>query len=82
MNRPIRVNSIEEQEALITPCACGSNRLLTASEELSLVRRRWYDLLVVACAVCGRTSPWLFDVTSFYEPTPRVSLALAGWVAA
>lgn len=77
MARPIRVNSVAEEENLIVPCVCGGRVLETASDEVALVRGRWFDALVVVCASCGRTTPWLFDITSFFEPHPRLALTLA-----
>jgi hypothetical protein len=68
----VRVDSIEEEEAAIGVCHCGSARRATVSEEMLPIRSRWYDSLVLRCQHCGSFVARVFDVTSFYEPRPGI----------
>lgn len=70
--RAVRVDSVDEEEAVIGVCDCGSATRATVSEELLPIRARWYDSLVLRCNGCGQFVARVFDVTSFYEPRPGV----------
>ena len=66
----LRVDSIEEEEAALGRCPCGSVDRATVSEDLMPLDSRWYDSLVLRCRRCGAFTARVFDVTSFYEPRP------------
>jgi hypothetical protein len=68
--RPLKVNSIAEEETALGHCECGARDRATISEELLPLDSRWYDSLVVRCRQCHRVTARVFDVTSFYEPRP------------
>jgi len=61
------VNSVDDEDAQLGVCACGSGWAL-AAEEVAPIRGRWYDALVVRCRGCGSVRRAVFDITSFFEP--------------
>lgn len=71
----VSVRSIEEEDAFLGTCDCGSNWAV-ACEEVAPLRGHWYDALVVRCRTCGVVRSAVFDVTSFFEP-PTHAWAMA-----
>lgn len=70
--RPVQVvTSIGEEELLMGVCTCGDSRQVV-SERLVPLDGRWYDSIVSNCPACHTLSGFLFDVTPFYQPHPRV----------
>jgi hypothetical protein len=67
VGRPVRVASVEEEDAILGACACGREWRL-AAEDVVPISNRWYDALVVACPACGEVRRALFDITSFFAP--------------
>lgn len=71
----IKVRSIEEEDAFLGACECGS-AWVVAGEEVVPLRGNWYDALVVRCSQCGFVRSAVFDVTAFFEP-PTHAWAMA-----
>lgn len=71
MKRVQVVSSIEEEESRMGACTCGA-AWQVVSERLVPLGGRWYDSLVSTCPSCRTRSGFLFDVTRFYQPHPRV----------
>lgn len=73
MVSPVRVGSVDEEDAILGNCSCGSGWSL-AAEQVVPIRNRWYDALVVRCVRCGDVRSALFDITPFFEPPSRAWL--------
>ena len=67
MASPVRVCSVDEEDAILGLCRCG-NRWALVAEEVVPLRSRWYDALVVRCVSCGSVQRALFDITAFFQP--------------
>ena len=67
----IRVDSTEEEAALMGRCFCGASWRL-ASESVDPVAGRWLDSVGVRCSACGSRRVFTFDITPFFEPRPAV----------
>jgi hypothetical protein len=65
------VESIAQEDALISSCRCGGVWAL-AAEDVVPLDGRWFDCLVLRCRSCGQHGSGVFDVTAFFEPRPRV----------
>lgn len=77
MASPVRVRSVDEEDAILGRCRCGS-RWALAAEEVAPLRSRWYDALVVRCVSCGAVQRALFDITAFFEPPSHAWLQATG----
>lgn len=67
MDKPIAVDSIDEEDHALGECACGGAWSL-ASEDVAPIHGHWYDALVVRCTGCGDSRRAIFDVTRFFTP--------------
>ena len=68
--RAIEVTSIDEEDALLGECPCGSGWLLV-SEYVVPIAKRWYDALVLCCSTCGSSRRAIFDISSFFVPQSK-----------
>ena len=71
MARVAVANSVCEEDAAMQVCECGGAWSLV-SEAVVPLRGHWYDSLVGRCSSCSAQARWVFDITSFYRPHPRV----------
>ncbi len=69
MGNVVKVDSIDEEDAILGVCGCACGReWRLAAEEVVPIMNRWYDALVVTCPACGEIRRALFDITSFFSP--------------
>lgn len=61
------VESVDEEDAILGRCTCGSDWALVG-EEVAPVRDHWYDALVVRCVGCNQVRRQIFDITAFFDP--------------